>query len=201
MKIGIFGGTFDPPHIGHINACKSFIKKIDLDQIYVIPVFLPPHKCISSNVSAENRLEMTKIAFSNLSNRVVVSDMEIKRKGKSYTAETIRYFKDNGYDDIYFLCGTDMILSMDTWYKPEYIFKNSKIVYARRENDEENSILIDQKCREYREKYEAQIILLELDVIEVSSSEIREAISCKEKLQNFVSKDIYEYITKNKLYV
>ncbi len=201
MKIGIFGGTFDPPHIGHINACKSFIEKLDLDQIYVIPVFLPPHKRISSNVSAENRFEMTKIAFSNLANRVVVSDMEIKRKGKSYTAETIRYFKDNGYDDIYFLCGTDMILSMDTWYKPEYIFKNSKIVYARREKDEEISILIDQKCREYREKYEAQIILLELDVIEVSSSEIREAISCKEKLQNFVSKDVYEYITKNKLYV
>ena len=110
MRIGIYGGTFDPPHIGHINAFKAFLEQFCFDKVFVIPVFTPPHKCLKSSVSTDDRLNMTRLAFENLSENVEISDLEIKRQGKSYTADTIRYFKEEGYDDIYFLCGTDTSL-------------------------------------------------------------------------------------------
>ena len=202
MKIGIYGGTFDPPHLGHINACKAFLEAIPLDTLYVMPASGPPHKTINSDVSPQKRLEMTEIAFSKLSNKIAVSDLEFKRQGKSYTAETIRLFKENFKDvEIYFLCGTDMILTMDMWYKPEYIFANAKIVYVRRENQQEITIKIDEKCKLYKEKYNADIIYLSLDTREMSSSEIRNAILEKKELSGYLSPEIIEYISQNGLYL
>ncbi|MBQ8545815.1 MAG: nicotinate (nicotinamide) nucleotide adenylyltransferase [Clostridia bacterium] len=202
MKIGIYGGTFDPPHLGHTNACKAFLEAISLDYLYVIPAFVPPHKIINSGISPEKRFEMAKLAFSKLSSKIIVSDMEYKRQGKSYTAETIKYFKEhyNGVE-IYFLCGTDMILTMDMWYHPEYIFANAKIVYVRRENNQEITKKINEKCKLYREKYNADIIYLSLDTKEMSSSEIRSAILEKKELSGYLSPEIIEYINQNALYM
>ena len=198
MKIGIYGGTFDPPHIGHIEAFKAFINQFNFDKSFVIPVYTPPHKDLHSSVTAIERLNMAKIAFENLCNNVVVSDIEIKRQGRSYTADTIAYFRSNGYDDIYFLCGTDMILTMDLWYKPDYIFENATIVYVRRESDVENTEKIDIKVEEYKNRFGAKIIPLIADVIEVSSTEIRNNIS----MGNFsyLTEGIKDYIIKGGLY-
>ena len=202
MKIGIYGGTFDPPHIGHINACKAFVENVELDVLYVIPVFMPPHKEKISSTDTNSRFEMSKIAFSDLSSKVVVSDIEIKREGKSYTADTIRYFKENYQNpEIYFLCGTDMILTMDFWYKPEYIFQNATIVYVRRESEAENSKKIADKCAYYKEKFDAKIIYLDIEALDISSTEIREAIKEKSKLKELVTDNIYDFIVENKLYL
>ena len=202
MKIGIYGGTFDPPHIGHIKACKTFLDNVELDVLYVIPVYMPPHKMQKSSTDANSRLEMSKIAFSDLSDKVLVSDLEIKREGKSYTADTLRYFKENFENpEIYFLCGTDMILTMDFWYKPEYIFENATIVYVRRETDMENTEKIAKKCAFYEEKFGAKIIYLDITALVISSSEIRKNINEKNKLKELVTKNIYDYIVKNELYL
>ena len=202
MKIGIFGGTFDPPHLGHISVCKAFLDAVDLDVLYVMPAYIPPHKTVSSGVDADKRLKMSEIAFSQISDKIIVSDIEFKRQGKSYTAHTLKYFKENFNDvEIYFLCGTDMILTMDMWYCPEYIFNNAKIVYARRENDEQTTRNIDNKCAFYKEKYGAEIIYLTTDVKEMSSSEIREAVVKKEDLTKYLSKEIIDYINDNEMYV
>ena len=202
MKIGIFGGTFDPPHLGHISVCKAFLNTIELDALYVMPAYIPPHKTVISGVNADKRFKMSEIAFSSLSNKIIVSDIEFKREGKSYTAHTLKYFKENFKDiEIYFLCGTDMILTMDMWYCPEYIFENAKIVYARRENDSDITQSIDLKCKKYKEKYNAEIIYLTTDVKEMSSSEIRKAISCGNDLSKYLSKEIIDFIKENKMYV
>ncbi len=198
MKIGIFGGTFDPPHIGHINALKAFLAEFKFDCVYVIPVFVPPHKALKSNVSTEDRLNMSRLAFEELSDKVIISDLEIKRQGKSYTADTIRYFKDQGCDEIYFLCGTDMLLTLDLWYKPDYILSNAKIVFARRENDEENTERIAEKIKCYKEKFSAQVFELKSKVLEISSTQIREGLqngNCE-----YLSPKVLEYISKNSLY-
>ena len=201
MRIGIFGGTFDPPHIGHINACKAFLEQVELDVLYVMPVYQPPHKNIFSGTNVDSRLEMAKIAFSSLSSKVVVSDLEIKREVRSYTAETIAQLKSEIDDaEIYFLCGTDMILTMDLWYKPEYIFKNATIVYVRRENDVEITEQIANKCLHYKSKFDAKIISITANAIEASSTEIREAIVNSNGEIPFVTNDIYKYIIENKLY-
>lgn len=200
MKIGIYGGTFDPPHIGHINACKAFLDQIELDVLYVIPVYMPPHKNIFSGTDVTSRLEMTRLAFQELSNKIVVSDIEIKREGRSYTADTLKYFKGEfNNPEIYFLCGTDMILTMDFWYKPEYIFENATIVYARRESDENITAEISAKCKLYEEKYNASILSIDLSATEVSSSDIRKRISNDEN-EVYLTPSIYDYILKNGLY-
>ncbi len=199
MKIGIFGGTFDPPHIGHINMCKAFIDKLDLDALYVIPARIPPHKTIKSSTTTEQRFEMTKLAFSGISDKIIVSDLEIKREGKSYTADTIQYFKESSENDLYFLCGTDMLVTFDTWYRPEYIFKNATIVYARRENDKENDELIPIKIAEYERKYDARIIWLDVEVIEISSSQIREEIDDCGK-SSYLTDEVLRFVSNNNLY-
>ena len=113
MIIGIYGGTFDPPHIGHINACKQFLNAFNMDKLFVIPSYVPPHKDLKSNSTVQNRFEMTQIAFSGISDKIEISDVEIKRKGKSFTADTLSHFKKLGYDNILFLCGTDMYLTLE----------------------------------------------------------------------------------------
>lgn len=198
MKIGIFGGTFDPPHIGHINAFKAFVEQFDFDRVFVIPVCTPPHKSLKSTVTAEDRMNMAFLAFGGISKNVVISDIEIKRQGKSYTADTIKHFKEQGYDDIYFLCGTDMLLTLDMWYKPEYILKNAKIVFARRENEQENTERIASKIEKYTEKYGATVIPLKTNVLEISSTEIRDGIKRGET--EYLSSRVAEYITENGLY-
>ena len=199
MKIGIFGGTFDPPHIGHINMCRAFIDKFNLDVLYVIPVRIPPHKTIKSNSTTEERFEMTRLAFADISDKVKVSDLEIKREGKSYTADTIRYFKETMDCDLYFLCGTDMLLSFNTWYMPDYIFKNATIVYARRENDKENDEQIPEKIAEYKKMYDARIIQLDVKVIDVSSSQIRKEIDNSGR-SSYLTSEVLSFVIKNNLY-
>ena len=198
MKTGIFGGTFDPPHIGHINVFKAFIEAFDFDKVFVMPVFVPPHKSRKSDTSVEDRLNMTKLAFEELSPKVVVSDLEIKREGKSYTADTIRYFKENGYEDIYFLCGTDMFLTLDSWYNPSYIFENATMVYARRESDRENTVEIREKTKQYIENFNAKIVPLNAEVKEISSTEIRSSVACGS--YEFLTEEVVEYIKEKGLY-
>lgn len=199
MKIGIFGGTFDPPHIGHINMCKAFIDKFALDALYVIPARIPPHKTINSSTTTKERFEMSRLAFSGISDKIIVSDLEIKREGKSYTADTIRYFKDTMDCDLYFLCGTDMLLTFDTWYMPDYIFKNATVVYARRENDKDNDEKIPAKIAEYKKKYDARIAQLDVNVIVVSSSQIRKEIDDL-GVSSYLTNEVLDFVTKNNLY-
>lgn len=201
MKIGIFGGTFDPPHIGHINACKSFLDNIQLDVLYIIPVYMPPHKDKQSNTNESDRLEMSKRAFLPISDKIVVSDLEILRGGRSYTADTIKQIKnDNENAEIFFLCGTDMILTMDLWYKPEYIFANATIVYARRESESKITEKIAEKCELYKEKFGAVIVHIKNNAIEASSTEIRKAILENNENMCLLSKPVFDYIKEKNLY-
>ncbi len=199
MRIGIYGGTFDPPHNGHISALKAFLEQFDFDKLFVIPVHIPPHKSRKSTVSAEDRLNMSSLAFKQLSEKVVISDLEIKRQGKSYTADTICEFKEMGYDDIYFLCGTDMLLTLDSWYKPEYIFANATIVYVRRECDSLLDSVIIKKTQEYKAKFNAEIIPLKTQIVEISSSEIRDSLN-KEYYSRFLPSEVVDYIISHGLY-
>lgn len=200
MRVGIFGGTFDPPHIGHINMCKLFLNELNLDILYVIPAHIPPHKTIKSNTSADDRFKMSEIAFSKISDKIIVSDIEMKRNGKSYTADTIKSLKKLGYDDLYFLCGTDMLLTLDKWYNPEYILKNASIVCVRRETEKENDILISDKIALYKEIYNAKVVLLDTKAIEISSSEVRQAFKLGNGINDYVTNEIKSYIIDNNLY-
>lgn len=198
-RIGIFGGTFSPPHNGHIAAARAFMEQMWLDILYVIPTGLPPHKEADSLVSAEHRLEMCRLAFSGMEG-VYVSDMEIQRGGRSYTVETLRELAG---DDrrLFFLCGTDMMLTLDQWREPDEIFRLCYPVYIRREADEETSALIVKKIAEYNEKFGKVVRRIVTDPIELSSTRVRQSIQEGSLSSNMLPASVEKYISDNHLYV
>ena len=197
-KIAIYGGTFNPPHIAHKRACKAFYEKIKPDRLIVIPDFLPPHKDVAEGVTSKDRLEMTRLAFDDMP-CVEVSDMEIKRGGRSYTAVTLSELKTEE-NELYFLCGTDMFLSMESWYRPDMIFSLATICYVRRENEKANDKMLVDAERLYKEKYEANIIPIDVDVLELSSSEIREKIKQNLDVISLISENVNDYIQSRGIY-
>ena len=197
-KIGIYGGTFNPPHIAHVRACQAFYDTVKPDELLVIPDFLPPHKEISGQVSTDDRLEMTRLAFSSFSG-AVVSDMEIKRGGRSYTAITLTELKKED-NELYFLCGTDMFLSLDSWYRPDIIFSLATICYVRRENETENAKRLSEITEYYKKKYNASIIPVLCEVTELSSTELRNKIKTGADVSALLPKNVNEYIQKRGFY-
>ena len=198
-RIGIFGGTFSPPHNGHLQAAKAFMEQMWLDILYVIPTALPPHKEMESVISAKHRLEMCRLAFSGMEG-VYVSDMEIQRGGRSYTVETLRELTG---DDrrLFFLCGTDMMLTLDKWREPDEIFRLCYPVYIRREADASLNSLIVKKIADYNEKYGKVVRRIVTEPIELSSSEIRGRLQRGELVKELLPPSVEKYISDNHLYV
>ena len=198
QKIGIYGGTFNPPHIAHVRACEAFYNAVKPDLLLVIPDFLPPHKEIECDATAEERLEMTRLAFESVRG-ARVSDMEIVRGGRSYTAITLSELSSPDRE-LYFLCGTDMFLTLDSWYKPEVIFSLATICYVRRENDKENDKRISELTEYYKKRYNAKIISVSVDVTELSSSELRQKIKSGTDANGLLPENVNNYIQKRGLY-
>ena len=171
IRLGIYGGTFSPPHLGHVCAASSFVRGAALDKLIIMPDFIPPHKSNFGNVLPEDRLEMCRIAFADVP-CAEVSNFEILRGGKSYTYLTLQAFAKNDVE-LFFLCGTDMLLTLDTWKCPEIIFDLATICYVRRESDARNDVLIREKIAEFEKRFGARIIELEHEVIEASSTDLR----------------------------
>ena len=132
-RIGIYGGTFSPVHNGHVAAAKAFMEQMWLDVLFVIPAGIPPHKQVDQQVSAIDRYRMCELAFGDMEG-VIVSDLELRRDGKSYTVDTLRELTAPD-TRLFLLMGTDMLLSLDEWREPEEIFRLSYPVYIRREKD------------------------------------------------------------------
>ena len=194
-RVGIFGGTFNPPHIGHIEAAKAFVSEAELDELLIIPAFIPPHKEYLSSVGCDERLEMCRLAFSDIE-KTKISDIEIARGGKSYTYLTLQELSDEDVE-LYLLCGTDMILTMDAWKNPDVIFSLCTICYIRRESLADITNMIEAKCKEYVECYNADILPIISDVIEISSSEIRQG---NKDISRYLKKEVLDYVIEKGLY-
>ena len=198
-RIGIYGGTFSPPHNGHIAAAKAFMEQMWLDFLYVIPTATPPHKEMDVPMDAAHRLEMCRLAFSDVEG-VYVSDMEIRRGGRSYTVDTLREL--TGPDRrLFLLCGTDMMLTLDQWREPEEIFKLSYPVYIRREKDAILDQKIVQKIAEYNQKYGKVVRRIVTEPIELSSNLVRERLKNGEDILHLIPESVEKYIRDNHLYV
>ncbi len=122
-RIGLFGGTFNPIHIGHVQVIREVKEGFDLDKIFIIPSALPPHKETAGIIDALDRIEMIRLAFSNDPD-FVVSDVELKRSGFSYTIDTVRHFKSilPENTELYFIVGLDAFLEVDTWKSYKVLF-------------------------------------------------------------------------------
>ena len=200
MKIGIYGGTFSPPHNGHVNAARMFAAAESLDKLLIIPTFIPPHKTETNAVPAEERLEMCRLAFTD--DNFDVSDIEVRRKGKSYTFDTLTELKEMyRSDDFYLLCGTDMLLSFKKWYRFADILSMCTVVCMRREENAETGVKLAEKIVELKEQCAADVRLIDAPPLEVSSTEIREKLSRGENVNDLLPTDVYRYIKEKGLYL
>lgn len=163
MKTALYGGTFNPPHIGHLLAVKTISTLFD--RVIVMPAAIPPHKDLpDDSLSDTERLQLARLTFGGFDN-VEVSDYEIKKGGISYTIDTIN---DLDYDNLTLVVGTDMLFYFEKWYKFEEIFKHTEIAVLRR-----NERDVDEHAQYLREKYGARITVIDAKIVDISSSELR----------------------------
>lgn len=182
MKIGIYGGTFNPPHLGHVTAARAVFELLKLDRLLVIPAGLPPHKDLPDHSpTAAQRLEMTRLAAEQmgLDGKVEVLDIELSRAGKSYTSDTLAQLKERYPDDeLWLLMGTDMFLTLQAWHAPEKILSLAGIAaFGRTEADTEELFSV-QRDYLYKTYPQARIFTLTIPgVIDVSSTELRQKLA------------------------
>ena len=198
MRIGIFGGTFNPPHNGHIHLAKEALRKASLDKMIFIPCAIPPHKPNLEIPSGEHRLNMVRLAIGE-NERFSVSDIEIEAGGKSYTAKTLETLEKIYPDDrLCFIVGADSLCEMENWFCPGEIFKRAEIVVAMRGGMKER--FLDAAIDLLRQKYNADITKISMTEMEISSSEIRDRIRKGESIADMVNKEVIDYIEKTQIY-
>lgn len=194
----VLGGTFNPPHIGHLKLAEYALKELSADKIIFMPAGEPPHKKINDIVGKMQRYEMVKLLVSD-NKFFEVSDIEVSSSNKSYTAKTLFNLKEiyEGYE-IFFIVGLDSFYDIEKWYKPEMIFKQCIIAVSKRGGvDSEN---FRKHIEFYKEKYGAKITELNMPEMEISSSDIRDRIKNKKQVKHMLTENVYKYIKENGLY-
>ena len=198
MKIGIYGGTFNPPHTGHLHAAKQAVQILGLDKLLLIPDRIAPHKEIPAGSPApEQRLEMLRIAAAG-EPEMEVSDIELKREGASYSYLTVEALREiYPEEELYLLMGTDMFLTFDTWKNPERITRNATLAVLYRGEKGERAAIDAQKQR--FEAQGAKIELVQNQILSISSTQLRRLIAFR-CAGEFLPDGVADYIRENGLY-
>ncbi|MBQ3074619.1 MAG: nicotinate (nicotinamide) nucleotide adenylyltransferase [Clostridia bacterium] len=197
MRIGIFGGAFDPPHKGHEKAVRAFLEKAQLDLLYVIPSGKPPHKTISGAASDADRLEMSRRAFLSISDKIIVSDREISDRGTCYSYLTVEGIREEyPGSEIFLFIGTDQFLAFETWRRFEYILKMCTLCVMDRFNASPE--LIEKKAW-LEENFGARVLLLQEKPYIISSTDIRRELS-EWGFSLSLSPDVNEWIAIKGIY-
>jgi len=200
MRIGVFGGSFDPIHQGHLILAENCREQAKLDQVLFMPCAMSPHKLDGAHGTDRQRLEMLDLAIGG-HREFVRADMEIKRGGVSYTVETLREL-DAGHpgNEWFFLMGADSLESFSTWREPNEILKLAKpIVVGRPGSELDLGVLESLSSANYVKS------LVELSVesplIEISSSDIRRRSAANESIRFLVPRSVEKYIETQKMYL
>ena len=198
-RIGIYGGTFNPPHIGHIQAAKQAVTTLGLSKLFLIPAYAPPHKAVLpvNSPAAWQRLEMLRIAVADCP-QIQVSDMELRREGVSYTFETVAALKQQYPSaELVLLMGTDMFLTFDSWMRWEDILKNASLgVFYRGDKGEKPAIA---RKKAELEALGAKVALVQNDVIAISSTQMRRLLAFR-CAGEFLPSGVLDYIREHHLY-
>lgn len=199
MKIGILGGTFDPIHNGHLALGRYAKEMFSLDQIWIMPNGNPPHKESESIESkTKHRVEMARLAIQEESG-FYLNLYEVERKEVNYSYLTMEHFtSEYPEDEFYFIIGADSLFDIEKWRCPERLLKTCVILAAYRDGKSRTDM--DAKIEYLNEKFQADIRLLAMPEIDISSTEIREEMRGHESIEKMVPKAVYEYIKKHELF-
>jgi len=213
VRRGILGGTFNPIHLGHLRGAEEARERLDLDEICFVPAAIPPHKNEKIEVPASRRLEMVRLAIEN-NPAFSISDVELKREGKSYSVETIHYFRREGPQaELFFIVGLDSFLEVSTWKRYEDLFSLCHFVVLNRPGVERWE-LSELKPREFwvvflvAEKNNRwihgpsghSIYFLDRPFMDISSSEIRQRIREKKSIRYMMPDKVEAYVLEKQCY-
>lgn len=198
MRIVLYGGSFNPPHLGHLHAARAAEEALQPDLFLVVPDRVPPHKELAENSpSPEERMEMCKIAFRSLPS-AEISNIELERIGKSYTADTVADMRKRfPADELVLVIGSDMLLSFRQWYNYRYILSECTLAVAERENGEADDL--EKAADVLRREDHARIIRLIYKPYPASSTDIREDLASG-KCPVGLDAEVYRFIRENRLY-
>jgi len=190
-RLGVFGGTFNPPHLAHLIAAERAVEEYSLDKLLFIPANIPPHKVGHEIAPADDRLAMIRLATQGNSH-FDVSDIELKREGKSYTVDTLRKLKAiHNPETLFLFIGMDMYAIFDSWYKAEDILSLATVVVMLRPTHDIERV--DSKIRD-------RVMIMKLPLLEISSTDIRERVAQRKSVQYLVPDGIRMYIEERGLY-
>jgi nicotinate-nucleotide adenylyltransferase len=187
-RIGIYGGSYDPVHNGHLITVKNVIEKRKLDKVILVPTYISPFKLDKKATDEDHRINMLNLAIKNEA-KFEVSLIEIERSGISYTIDTIKHFSDK-YDNIDLIIGFDNMVEFDKWKYPDEILKICNVVVMKRNidmNDRRNSFI-------------DKVIYVDTPIVDISSSLIRENVKNNVSITSLVPENVKDYILANKLY-
>ena len=198
-RVGIMGGTFNPPHIGHLLLAEWAREEAGLDEILFIPAGIPYMKEQSGIVDGKRRLDMVALAVKDHPG-FQVSDIEVARGGRTYTCDTLqRLCMDNPDTEYFFIMGSDCLFSIEGWFAPERIFASCTVIAAAR-NASPMGVL-EKKKQELTAKFHARILLLQFPEVELSSTMVRARVQQKKSIHYMVPEAVVDYIVENRLYI
>lgn len=197
MKIGVFGGAFNPVHNGHINLAQKFISLLDLDRLIVVPTAFPPHRSGLDFAPAQARLDMLNAAFSG-NEKIIVSDIEFHRSEKSYTYDTVMQLKKIYPEaDFYLIVGQDQFLKFREWHNYSMLMNEVVLCTAARERVRAGQL------RSFADKHlsPGHVCIAGFEPVIVSGSEIRDKIKKNIDISGLVPKRVLDYIIEKGLYL
>jgi nicotinate-nucleotide adenylyltransferase len=198
LKTGIYGGTFNPIHRGHIHLLEEFTRRLELDRVLLIPTRVPPHKLAPELASGEDRMAMCRLAVGDLPH-LQISDIEMRREGKSYTAETLEELsRQYPEDQFYLLMGEDMFLTVERWYRPETIFFLATVCATPRSAHGMGKLLM--KKEEYASRYGARCMVEDIPYLPISSTQVRDWVREGRDITPLVPEAVAGYIKEQGIY-
>jgi nicotinate-nucleotide adenylyltransferase len=196
LRVGILGGAFNPPHIGHLVCAQEAISQLELDRLVVITTGQPPHRELEGDPGAEARLEMVELAIAD-NPSFSSSRMEIDRDGPSYTADTLRQLHDEAPDqELFLVLGGDQAAALAQWHQPEQVLELAQIAVVERTNWSRNAISITLG----RLRGAERIRYLDMPIMQVSSTSVRRRVAEGRPIRYLVPDKVGDYIEKQKLY-
>lgn len=197
-RIGIMGGTFNPIHNGHLTMAEEAYEQFSLDEVWFMIAKNPPHKDEKDIISDEHRITMMKLAIEPFP-FFSLSKLEIEREGTTYTIDTLNQLKiEYPLNYFYFILGADSLFQIETWKSPSEIMKIAHVLSAPRYP---RTLKEEKERREYlQKKYQADIQLISMKPIKISSMEIRERLAHKLSIHDYVPKKVEQYIKEHHLY-
>ena len=198
MKIAIYGGSFNPPHLGHVEAARTVASALAPDRLLIVPASVPPHKELADgSPTAQQRLELCRLAFADIPG-AEISEMELRREGKSYSYDTVRLLREENPDaQLILVVGTDMLLSFEKWYQFRYLLENCTLaVLARGEDDFDE---LRAAAAYLRTTYDADVTVLPHEPIAISSETIRERLETRGG-EDYLSDAVYAEIIRHRYY-